>query len=331
MSKIVVLLTLLLSLLYGENEDEYELGNGIQVGSLPLYVGGYFSVDYKHMDDYNRYRVDDLALLAYGNYDKFSYLVELEFKEFYSYSIKSDSKDISRDKKLYTERVYLDYNLDENYMFRVGKYNSPIGFWNLLPINVLRETTSNPMSSYILYPKFTTGMSASYSSYSEGELKIDLILQHNNDIDAEYNNYSIDEHYAFGLSYEENEYTYKLNGGYFHSVDDTYDENLYYFLLSAKYETDTYQLQAEVGTQRDKNIFTTKYAGYLQGTYSFTPQHMGILRLESYDNELLGLVDSSAVVAYTYRPLYPIALKSEYQFHKIKEENKFLFSFSVLF
>jgi len=329
--KIIIIFTLLFSFLHAENE--YELGSGVQVGSLPFYVGGYFSVDYKNMDDYERYRVDDLAFLGYGSYSKFSYLVEFEYKELYVKTDNNGVKETTKDIRLYAERIYLDYNLDENYMFRVGKYNSPIGFWNLLPVNVLRETTSNPMSSYIIFPKFTTGVSVSYTSYREGEFKIDLMLQHNDDIDDEYNNYQLDKHYGFGISYEKDELTYKLNGGYFHSIDDVNvnEDDLYYFLLSAKYETDNYQIQAELGTQRSDEYFTTKYAGYLQGVYRFTQQHIGIVRLESYDNQLLDVSDNMAIVAYTYRPLYPIAIKSEYQFHSLHQENQFLFSFSVLF
>jgi len=327
--KIIILFALLFSTLYAE--EEYELGSGVQVGSLPFYVGGYFSVDYKNMDDYERYRVDDLAFLGYGSYSKFSYLVELEYKELYVKTDDNGVKETSKDTKLYTERVYLDYTLDENFMFRVGKYNSPIGFWNLLPINVLRETSSNPISSYILFPKFTTGLSASYSSYSEGEFKIDLMLQDNKDIDAEYNNYEIDKHYSFGVSYEMDEFTYKLNGGYFHSKEDINEDDLYYFLLSAKYETDMYQIQAELGSQRNENEFTTKYAGYLQGVYRFTDQHIAIVRLESYNNQLHNVSDEMAIIGYTYRPLYPIAIKSEYQFHSLTKENQFLFSLSVLF
>ena len=301
------------------------------MGSLPFYIGGYFSVDYKYRDDYSRYRVDDLAFLGYGSYSKFSYLVELEYKEFYVKIDDNGKTETSRDTNLYTERIFLDYNLDENYMFRVGKYNSPIGFWNLLPINVLRETTSSPMSSYILYPKFTTGINASYSSFNEGELKVDITLQENSDIDDEYNNYQIDRHYGFGITYEKSDYTYKVNGGYFHSIENTNEDDLYYFLLSAKYESDNYQFSTEIGTQRSDDDFTTKYAGYIQGLYRFREQHIGIVRVESYDNELRDISDNMAIVAYTYRPLYPIALKSEYQFHQLNEENQFLFSFSVLF
>jgi hypothetical protein len=313
-------------------DEEYQLGKGVQVGSLPFYVGGYFSLDYKHTDDIDRYRIDDLAVLGYGNYEKFSYMAEFEFKEMYVETHKNGVKDSTNSDRLYTERLYIDYNLNENYMFRVGKYNSPIGFWNLLPVNVLRETTSNPMSTSIIFPKFTTGLGSSYMSYGDGELKADVMLQHNNDIDDEYNNYKIDEHYGFGISYERDDYTLKLNGGYFHNLNNfLVQDNLYYFLLSAKYESDKYQILSEVGSQKSKNDYTTDYALYIQGLYRFSEQHIGVIRVESYDDNLNATDDDMLIFGYTYRPLYPIAIKSEYQFHSQSNQNQFLFSFSVLF
>ena len=312
-------------------KSDYELGDGLQLGSLPFYIGGYFSLDYKYQDEYARYRVDDIAFLGYGSYSKFSYLVELEYKELYVHSEENQEKEISRDTNLYTERIYMEYHLDENYLFRVGKYNAPIGFWNLLPINVLRETTSNPVSSSILFPVFTTGVGASYTSYEENELKIDLILQHNNDIDAEYNNYTIDQHYALGLTYGVDNFTYKFNLGFFHPVEGINGDDLYYFLLSSRYESDDYQVTTELGTQKSENEFTTKYAGYIQGLYRFTPQHIGILRVESYESGFENTSESLGLAAYTYRPLYPIALKMEYQQHTLANTNQFLISFSVLF
>lgn len=80
MKKLIVMLFLIFSL--GANE-EYQLGEGIQLGSLPFYLGGYTSLEYKKMQDYERYRLDDLALLGYGNYNKFFYMLEVEYKELY--------------------------------------------------------------------------------------------------------------------------------------------------------------------------------------------------------------------------------------------------------
>ena len=301
------------------------------MGSLPFYVGGYFSGEYSKSDDYQHYSIDDIAFLGYGSYSKFSYLIELEFKEFYVKSREEEFTETTQDHRLYLERVYLDYHLNENYMFRLGKYNSPIGFWNLLPINVLRETTSSPVSTTNIFPKFTTGINATYSTYQEGELKVDLLVQHNDGLDELYNNYNIDRHYSLGLTYEKENLSLKANGGYFHLDDREYAKSRYYMMLSGKYESESYQFLAELGSQRSQDDFTTKYAGYLQGLYRITDQHIAIARVESYDDKLSDVTDHIMIVGYTYRPLYPIAIKSEYQFHSQGKQDQFLFSFSMLF
>ncbi len=331
MRNFLIILLFLTSL---KAEDGYSLGEGFQVGALPLYMGGYISLDYRSTENEDKYRLDDIALLGYGSYDKFSYMAELEFKEFYVRTNAPESKNTSQNNELYVERLYVDYNLNENYKFRVGKFNSPIGFWNLLPINVLKETSSSPVSSSIIYPRFTTGLAVSYLSYGSGELKIDVMLQNNKDFDAEYNNYKTDKHYGLGLSYEQDDYTIKFNGGLFHKNDNkVVENNLYYLLLSAKYEADKYQVLTEIGAQRSKDAKTTKHAGYIQGLYRFTEQHIGIVRFESYDyTKVKNIVDEEfMIVGYTYRPLYPIAIKSEYQFHSKDDLNQFLLSLSVLF
>lgn len=328
-----ILLIALLFLLVGlKADEEYQLGKGKQIGSLPLYIGGYFSLDYKHTDDTDRYRVDDIAVMGYGSYEKFSYMAEFEFKELYVETHENGVKRTTHDDKLYTERLYLDYNLNENYMFRAGKYNSPVGFWNMLPINVIRETTSSPMSTSILYPKFITGLGASYVSYGDSELKMDVMLQNNSDISADYNNYKTDRQYALGLTYENGEHAIKLNGGYFHTdYENVPQDDLYYLLLSYKYDTEKFQIMAEAGSQRSDNDYTTEYAAYLQGVYRFTEKHIGVIRAESYDDNANAVSDDMLIFGYTYRPLYPIAVKSEYQFHSKSGLNQFLFSFSVLF
>jgi len=335
MLKKLLIVLVLVSALFGveyQEESGYHLGEGTQVGSLPLYIGGYFSVDYRYKESKSRYRIDDLAFLAYGNYNKLSYMSEFEFKEFYTLSEEESGFTTNQDKSLHVERLYADYNFNENYMLRGGKYNSQVGFWNLLPINVLRDTTSNPISTDIIFPKFTTGLYASYTSFNEGDLKIDTMLQHNDDFDSDYNNYVIDEHYALGVTYSKDEFEVKLNIGMFDNyMPNNTTQNLYYILASMKYETEKLQVMSEVGSQSATDGFTTEYAAYLQGVYRLSEEHAAILRLESYDDSYNDTRDDIAIFGYTYRPLYPVALKAEYQFHSISLQNQFLFSFSVLF
>jgi hypothetical protein len=259
-------------------------------------------------------------------------MLELESKELY---VKTKDDNISKTKhnnKLYVERLYVDYTIDDNYKIRMGKFNSPIGFWNLMPINVLRATTSSPILGEMIYPKFTTGANLERSSFEDGALHVDIMLQKNTGIDDdEYNNYDIDTHYGLGLSYEVDNYIFKLNGGFFSKKhDELGGQDFSYALISAKYEDEKYEFLAELATQRS-NKHDYNHAGYIQGLYRFTPKHIGTIRLESATKDLDNYDDDIAIFAYTYRPLYPVALKTEYQQHSKENENQFLISISVLF
>lgn len=324
-----------MGIVFAQEDEElssYELGNGLRVASLPIYVGGYFSLDYKHQNDTNRYRIDDIAFLSYGSLDKFSYMAEFEFKEFYA-KIENDGEyTTQKDTSLHTERLYIDYTMNENYMVRVGKYNSQVGFWNLLPINVLRDTTSSPMMTEILFPKFTTGAYGSYNSYDESEIQVDVMAQYNKDLDPSYNNYEMDEHFGVGATYAKDDLSLKVNVGYFDNyLSGGGTQQLYYALASLKYEREDYQIMSEVGFQKSKNSSTTPYAGYLQGVYRLNEHHAAIARVESYESKTHNKEDSMLIAGYTYRPLYSVALKGEYQFHSLENEDQLLFSFSVLF
>lgn len=329
-----MILKLLLSifLLSSLIADDYRLGEGIKIASLPMYVGGYFSADYQNINGKNRYRLDDIALLSYGNYSKFSYMLELEYKQFYVLNENAGKYTSTQDTRLHTERLYVNYALDENYNFRLGKYSTQAGFWNLLPINVLRDTTSVPMSTNIIFPKFTTGVLLSYKSYNNANFNIDIMLQNNSDLDSVYNNYKMDEHYGVGIGYEKNNLAVKLNLGFFDGLFiNNQSQNLYYYMLSFKYETEKLQLIGELGSQKTAQVYKTKYAAYLQTVYHVTQKHAGVLRLESYDDKNLAIKEDIAIFGYSYRPLYPISLKAEYQFHSIHKNNQAMLSLSVLF
>lgn len=334
MYRIFLLFFLLFSSLHAQDEYElpYQLGDGIKLPFLPLYIGGYISTDYQKTDTTDRYRVDDVAVLAYGDYQKFSYMMEFEFKEFYTITDSPAGRKKESDKKLHTERLYVDYAINENFTLKAGKYNTPIGYWNLLPVNVLQDTTSKPVSNSIVYPTFSTGTELSYNAYlGEGsEIEMNLILQKSEDFDATYNNYITDEHYGFGLTYTKDDLSFKINTGVFHNILDQRERH-YYYLLSSRYENDTYQLTTEIGTQSDTDGIKTEYAGFSQLVYHLTEQHSAILRVESYSDRLKNEQDNLAVFAYSYRPVYPVAFKSEYQVHSMTKRNQFLLSFSVMF
>lgn len=331
----LLLLIIFLSLasLLSAEESKYQFGRGIQVGELPLYVGGYFSIEYEHEFNKNRsLKLDDLAVMVYGEYNHFSYMLELEAEDLYSRIIGDEASEVAED-HFHIERLYLNYEFNENYALRVGKYNSPIGLWNRIPINVLRDTSSNPLITTLLFPKFTSGADLLYHTQSEYSVSVDFMLQAGEDIDKLinddiYNNFDIDRHYGMGISLQNEQWTYQFNTGYFRMISG---EPYYYLLGAFEYKHSEFKLQGEVGTQFNKEESTIPYVGYLQYSHTLQEHHEAIVRLESYHDQQSDTKDSFVVMGYTYRPLYPVAIKGEYQWHSLHNEEKFLLSISVLF
>lgn len=332
-NKIIIFLISFSLLLFAQDKkDTYQLGQGLQIASLPIYLGGYFSLEYNHKNDVTVFNVDDIAFLNYGNYGKFSYMVEFEIKELYVKTKVANRTFVHKNRRINTERLYFDYTFNENYIIRVGKFSSPIGYWNLVPVNVLRDTSSHPITSDILFPQFTTGTSLKYRSYNIGEFTLDLTLQNNTDIDYNYNNYKIDKHYGVGVTYTKDDFSCKFNSGLFEKTPDYFkSEELYYMLLALKYDNNDFKILSEIGSQKSKNEFTTKYAGYVQGLYRFNEKNNFILRAESFKTNLTPKAEHVGILGYNYRPIYPVSIKAEYQLHSTSRDNELLLSFSMMF
>ncbi|WP_353662250.1 hypothetical protein [Hydrogenimonas sp. SS33] len=331
--RLLSLLLLLLPLALFAEDSGYELGRGIRLGELPLYAGGYFSFEYEDRShDGRTLKLDDLSLMLYGESGRFGYLAEMEANDVYREDIGGPEADETVHDHFHIERLYLDYTFNENYTLRGGKFNSPIGLWNLVPINVLRDTTSNPVVTEILFPRFTTGLDLKYSDFLHSR-SMDLMLQATKDMDAlvsseVYNNVDADRHFALGVSGDGDAWGYHLSGGYFRLVGES---SYYYLCAAAQYLYGKWKVQGEVGSQFDEAGTTVPYAGYAQALYRIREGHEAIVRVESYDNRRERERDTFGVFAYTYRPRYPVAVKGEYQWHAVGKNDRFLLSFSMLF
>jgi len=309
--------------------DEYKLGSGVKIPHIPLYVGGYLTVDYINRDDsYNRFRIDDIALITYGNYNRFSYLSEFEVKDSY---VKEwgKRKDESTNNHLSIERLYFDYTYSDVLEFRVGKFNSPVGYWNLTPISILRDSASNPYLDYILYPRYSTGIQVKYEDHLNQSNAYTVMIQNNDDLDDDYNNIFVKHHDLIGIEHIGENLSLKANIGHFKT---TSDDDFYYFLLAALYEKERYTISAEYGARRSTSRWTVPYAFYMQGVYHLAPKHDLISRFESYKiDEGAYRHEKIGVFGYTYRPVYPITYKAEYQLRSYTNESQFKLSFSILF
>ncbi len=322
-----VLLTFLTSI----SLHAYDMGRGYALFDN-VYVGGYFSADYAKSKNEEYARLDDVALLGYGNItDDLSFLVELEAAPFYTYDYITEES--SKDTYFHKERLYLDYKYSQNINFRIGKQITPIGYWNLEPINVLRDTSSSPILSSEMFPKFLSGIDIyGYIPGSES-LKYHLYGQKNEDLDEEYIN--IKNKHFYGISLEnEVDYDFQYGGniGEYISLDDKRSR---FVGLNLKYENSDIRLQTEAFLSNIEDLNTNetdyKFASYIQSMYKINPQNGIVGRYEHFRDNALDMEQDIGIFGYSYRPVYSISIKSEYQINSDNDLNKFIMSFSVLF
>lgn len=309
--------------------QDYQLGHGVKLADA-LNIGAYFSTEYEYKEDEEKAKVDDIAFLMYGQIDeRFSYLAELEAANFYEYDFKNHSS--TDNTRFQIERLYIDYMESDYLRLRAGKFITPIGYWNLEPINVLRDTTSNPLYSYTMFPKFVTGVNLSgYTSLDES-VQYNIFAQATRDLDEEYMNI-LNDHF-FGASLEK-EFSPELTAGLSIGEFVTLTKRRYIFVqCNAKYDAYPFKLFGEgvIRSSQDTQEQDSE-AMYLQGSYNYSLEHMFVTRFEYYKEEELRDEEASLfLVGYSYRPLYPVSIKAEYQWHSLEKEDKFLVSFSVIF
>jgi len=309
----------------------YEIGRGLTLDEK-LHVGGYFSTDYEVSKNKKLFRLDDVALIAYGSInEKLSYLLEYEAAPVYTKEFKSNTE--SNSLHFHRERLYLDYKHSDSINFRVGKQITPIGYWNLEPINVLRETSSNPLLSRQMFPKFLSGIDMYGYIPNFESLTYHIFAQKNKDLDEEYINIK-NEHF-FGLSIE-NEVDYNFQYGTSLGEFISNDNKRSRFIgLNIKYDMYPFCIKYETvwSTIKNKSTKTTDYksASYIQSLYKINRQNTLVGRYEYFHDDALNSKQHIGILGYSYRPIYPVSIKGEFQYNSNSDLNKLLISFSVLF
>ncbi len=221
----------------------YVLGQGYQLNDM-LNVGGYFSSQYEIKDsEQSLIAPDDIAVMAYGDVNPMiSYLAEFEAAGFYHKNLSTG--DESGDRKFHIERLYGDLWLADAYNIRFGKQITPIGYWNTEPINVLRNTSSNPLYAMRSFPKFLTGIDINgYIPGLEGA-RYHLFGQNNKDLDEQYIN--IPNTHFYGLSVEkEISNDWSAGGSVGEYITTVGNQRSRFVQANAKYDDTTWQVMAE--------------------------------------------------------------------------------------
>ncbi len=316
---ILRLLLLLLSCITFSLKADDAMAYGWKIPGTPLFLGGHISSNYD--DDAHEEKkliFDDIALLFYANFDRVSLLGEIEASD-----VPLDHITLA----IHIERLQLDWYLDDDTTLTTGKFNSDIGFWNQVPINILQDTTTYPNILEHIFPKLTTGLMIAHT-FDESDCGLSITFQHNNDFDKHYNNIVTDRHYALAFKKNTDYFIWRLNGGYYRTPDA---KEFYYGGIGARRETGHYTLTGELFTRQGNRHRNIPYDGYCQLTWHMMHRHDLAFRTEYYRDEALKVRENISLAGYTYRPIPAVALKAELVRHTQLPKNRLVLSVSAMF
>ena len=307
-------------------DEPYTLGHGYKLGDTPLYLGGYSSLTYDLNHRESEVAFDNVALLLYGSLNAFTFLSEGEASDIVLQKEGKGDIDLSH-KSFHLERLFINTMLGDNSSITVGKFNTDMGFWNQTPINILQDTTTPPHAMLELFPTLSSGIGIHHAL--NDTLSLSLSLQHNKDLEGIDNNILVNTHYSLWLKGHEETYSWGLGGGYFEEVTRRFSST--YATIGFEKEYQFWHLLGEFYTRDAKQGVDIPYDVYIQGTYHLSAKQVLVLRTESYNKSTIDTHNNTVLFGYTYRPYPSMALKGEYEKHRIDERSHGVFSFSVLF
>ena len=310
----------------------YRPGRGLRIEPIKSTVGGYITGIYKKRKNYEEITLDDVAILIFGKpARRFRYFVGFELNEFYK---KVNGKE-ETNKKIDVERLYLDFEISEPLKVRVGRFITPVGLWNPVHINVLKWTTSDPLTATEFFPKFTTGIQL-FGNLPK-DFSYALFFQSNKGISESYNNFFTRKVVGGELKKEFSEnLRLGLNAGWFEIEDPK--EEITFFGFSALYKVRKTELSGEFmyGIEEEKYVpeethWSYRLSYYLQAVRRVFKGNYAVVRYGYFKDKSDKEVYRIWTFGWNFRPVYYVALKAEYQIREESKFNTFLASFSWTF
>jgi len=293
----------------------YELGQGLVLGDSGFTLGGYAVASTGDTVGEPGWRTALDALSGFVWWDgggRWHFFSELELED----ALIAERGDITVDEAyLSLERFYLDYTRSDALKFRLGKFLTPVGRWNLVHAAPLVWTTSRPLVTEQTFPTNATGAMVygvlpwpgdglEYSLYaSPGEE-----LFPNPDLDTfeeaygGHLTYPLWPELSVGLSFVDFEQRSatderrKLYGLDFHWAKERYE-------FSGEF---AYRLTDLTNGRRDEQ------GGYLQFVAPLAQRLFAVARVESFRDSDAGRDLHLYLGGINYRPRPGLALKAEY-------------------
>jgi hypothetical protein len=147
---------------------EYRAGRGLRVGDTGLTVGGFAVVeidDEEHGDP--TVELDSITfLILYEPVDALRFFAEIEIGKLADWE--ADGDDFDHDPEAVIERMHLDWSRSDAFNFRVGKFQTPVGRYNLVPAEPFVWTSADPVQLDRAFDEHQTGAAVFGTFYPGG-------------------------------------------------------------------------------------------------------------------------------------------------------------------
>ncbi len=124
---------------------EYRPARGLRVGNTGLTIGGFSTLEIEREDgEPGEVALDGLNLLVlYEPIDELRFFGEVEFGDLFVWQTNESDVEISPD--VIVERLYAEYSASDALNLRLGKFQTPVGRWNLAPAEPFVWTATQPL------------------------------------------------------------------------------------------------------------------------------------------------------------------------------------------
>lgn len=137
--------------------QHYSLGKGLRLGDSGFTLGGYGEAGYRDPGGADNWDVSVDALSLFLWWDgggRWRFFSETELADGLRWT---DRGVATRDAEVVSERFYVDYAWRDELKFRLGKFLTPVGRWNLIHAAPLTWTSSRPLITEATFPTNATG------------------------------------------------------------------------------------------------------------------------------------------------------------------------------
>ena len=149
---------------------DYHAGRGLHIGRTGLTIGGFTTVEIDDpQDESATLELDSVNfLLLWEPVDFFRAFAEIEVGGLFS--IESHHGDVDGDIEGAVERLYADLRYNDALNLRFGKFQTPIGRWNLVPAEPFTWTSVDPIQVDLAFDEHQTAAALFGSLYPGGNV-----------------------------------------------------------------------------------------------------------------------------------------------------------------